>query len=51
LIFANDINRGVDIFRYTGPETRGATRLGHLNPQTQERPATARRGGRDDDDD
>jgi hypothetical protein len=40
LIFANDINRGVDIFRYTGPGTSGATRLGHLNPQTQERQAT-----------
>jgi hypothetical protein len=33
---ANDIDRGVDIFRYTGPETRNATRLDHLNPQTQE---------------
>jgi hypothetical protein len=33
---ANDIDRGVDILRYLGPETRNATRLGHLNPQTQE---------------
>lgn len=37
VIVANDIDRGVDIFRYTGPETEGATRLDHLNPQTQER--------------
>jgi hypothetical protein len=44
LIFANDINRGVDIFRYTGPETAGATQLGHLNPQTQEVATTAKRG-------
>jgi hypothetical protein len=36
LAIANDIDRGVDIFAYLGPETRGATRLGHLNPQTQE---------------
>ncbi len=36
LAVANDIDRGVDIFRHTGPETRGATMLGHLNPQTQE---------------
>jgi hypothetical protein len=36
LAVANDIDRGVDIFRHTGRETRGATRLGHLNPQTQE---------------
>jgi hypothetical protein len=33
---ANDIDRGVDIFRHLGPETANATRLGHLNPQTQE---------------
>jgi hypothetical protein len=37
LAIANDIDRGVDVFRYLGSETRGATRLGHLNPQTQER--------------
>jgi hypothetical protein len=36
LAVANDIDRGVDIFRHTGPDTRGASRLGHLNPQTQE---------------
>jgi hypothetical protein len=49
LVFANDIDRGVDIFRYTGPGTAGATRLGHLNPQTQELPTTARLGRGDDD--
>jgi hypothetical protein len=37
LAIANDIVRGVDVLRYLGPETRGATRFGHLNPQTQER--------------
>ena len=33
---ANDIDRGVDILRYTGKELDGAIRLDHLNPQTQE---------------
>ena len=38
-LFANDINRGVDVFGLTGtPATRvaGARTLDHLNPQTQE---------------
>jgi hypothetical protein len=43
LAVANDIDRGVDIFRHTGPETRNATQLGHLNPQTQEDYITQRR--------
>ena len=37
LIFANDILRGVDIFRLTDSAVSGATRLRMLNPQTQER--------------
>ncbi len=48
---ANDIDRGVDIFRYLGPETRGATPLDHLNPQTQERFIAAREDEDDDDED
>jgi hypothetical protein len=44
LAVANDIDRGVDIFRHTGPETRRATTLGHLNPQTQEGFIRPRRG-------
>lgn len=43
LAVANDIDRGVDIFRHTGPETRRAATLGHLNPQTQEGFIGARR--------
>jgi hypothetical protein len=35
--YGNDINRGVDVFRYTGDEIEGARALHHLNPQTQER--------------
>jgi hypothetical protein len=35
--YANDIKRGVDVFRYTGDAIRGARSLHHLNPQTQER--------------
>lgn len=37
LIVANDIERGVDTFRYTGSAIRAARRFGHLNPQVQER--------------
>jgi hypothetical protein len=35
-IYANDINRGVDIFSLDNAAARKATRLGHLNPQTTE---------------
>ena len=35
LIIANDISRGVDVLRFSGPETAGARRLPMLNPQTQ----------------
>jgi hypothetical protein len=31
-----NIGEGLNIFRYTGTETRGAVHFGHLNPQTQE---------------
>lgn len=36
-VYGNDINRGVDVFRYTGDQIEGARSLHHLNPQTQER--------------
>ena len=35
-VYGNDINRGVDVFRYTGNQISGARALHHLNPQTQE---------------
>jgi hypothetical protein len=35
-VYANDINRGVDVFRYTGDKIDGARSFHHLNPQTQE---------------
>jgi hypothetical protein len=35
-IYANDINRGVDVFALDNPAARRAQRLDHLNPQTQE---------------
>ena len=36
-VFGNDINRGVDVFKYTGTRIEGARAMHHLNPQTQER--------------
>ncbi len=42
-VYANDINRGVDVFEHLGKETRGARSLHHLNPQTQERLLTGPR--------
>lgn len=36
-VYANDMNRGVDVFRYTGDLIEGDRSLHHLNPQTQER--------------
>lgn len=36
-VFANDMNRGVDVFEYTGDRIWGDRSLPHLNPQTQER--------------
>jgi hypothetical protein len=35
-IYESSITEGFNIFRFSGPETRGAMRLGHLNPNTQE---------------
>jgi hypothetical protein len=35
-IYESDITKGLNVFRYTGKETRSAMRLPHLNPQTQE---------------
>jgi hypothetical protein len=35
-IYETNIGEGLNIFRFSGRETAGAMRLGHLNPQTQE---------------
>ena len=35
-VYGNDINRGVDVFRYTGDQITGTLALHHLNAQTQE---------------
>ncbi|MGH3737063.1 MAG: hypothetical protein ACRDT6_15835 [Micromonosporaceae bacterium] len=35
-IYESNITEGLHVFRFSGPETAGAIRLGHLNPQTQE---------------
>jgi hypothetical protein len=35
-IYESDITKGLNVFRFSGPETGGAIRLPHLNPQTQE---------------
>jgi hypothetical protein len=35
-IYEGDITNGMNVLRYTGRETRGALKLPHLNPQTQE---------------
>jgi hypothetical protein len=35
-IYETHINEGLNIYQYTGKETRRAVSLGHLNPQTQE---------------
>jgi hypothetical protein len=35
-IHETNITEGLNIFRFSGSETAGAMRLGHLNPQTQE---------------
>jgi len=36
LIVANDISRGLDVLRFSGPEVAGARQLPMLNPQTQD---------------
>ena len=35
-IYETNITEGLNIFRFSGRETAGAMRLGHMNPQTQE---------------
>ncbi|MEO8290564.1 MAG: hypothetical protein ABI649_06160 [Gaiellaceae bacterium] len=35
-IYETNISEGLNIFNYSGSETAGAMKLGHLNPQTQE---------------
>ena len=35
-IYETNICEGLNVFRFSGSETAGAMRLGHLNPQTQE---------------
>jgi hypothetical protein len=35
-IYESNITEGLNIFRFSGRQTAGALRLGHLNPQTQE---------------
>jgi hypothetical protein len=35
-IYESEIQEGLNVFRFSGPQTSGAIRLPHLNPQTQE---------------
>lgn len=35
-IYETNITEGLNVFRFSGSETAGALKLGHLNPQTQE---------------
>jgi hypothetical protein len=35
-IYESEITKGLNVFRFSGKQTGGAIRLGHLNPQTQE---------------
>lgn len=52
-VFANDIDRGVDIFELLGGPAglvQGARRFDHLNPQTQEELVGEDGGGEDGDD-
>ncbi len=35
-IYETNITEGLNVFRFSGSATAGATKLGHLNPQTQE---------------
>jgi hypothetical protein len=50
-IYESEITKGLNLFRYTGKETRKAIRLKHLNPQTQEFSISGKKGDDDDDDD
>jgi hypothetical protein len=49
LIYESEIQVGLNVFRFTGKETRKDVRLRRLNPQTQE--FSILPGDRDDDDD
>jgi hypothetical protein len=51
IIYESEITKGLNLFRYTGKETRNTVRLGHLNPQTQEFTIEAKKDDRGDDDD
>ena len=51
IIYESEITKGLNLFRYTGRETRKAITLKHLNPQTQEFSLNGKRGDDDDDDD
>jgi hypothetical protein len=51
IIYESEITKGLNLFRYTGRETRSAVRLKHLNPQTQEFSILPGKGDDDDDDD
>jgi hypothetical protein len=35
-IYESEITKGLNVFRFSGKQTAGALKLGHLNPQTQE---------------
>jgi hypothetical protein len=50
-IYESEITKGLNVFRFTGRETRDDVRLDHLNPQTQEFTIRADRDDDDDDDD
>jgi hypothetical protein len=51
LIYESEISVGLNVFRFTGKETRKDVRLRHLNPQTQEFSILPGQGDDDDDDD
>jgi hypothetical protein len=51
LIYESEIQVGLNVFRFTGKETRKDIRLRRLNPQTQEFSILPGNGDDDDDDD
>jgi hypothetical protein len=51
LLYESEITKGLNVFRLTDRTLKGAKRLGHLNPQTQEFSLRARGGGDDNGDD
>jgi hypothetical protein len=51
LLYESEIQVGLNVFAYRGREMRGAIRLPHLNPQTQEFSLRADDGNGDGDDD